>query len=122
MIVYGMNAAADGSSFRPQPRVLATTPTTVTSAGPGRQERGRRRLPRQDIEPDAAADRILARRPEPQRRFVDERHPIATPHFVGCEGPAAPQRDAERAQVVGTDQGHRHGALLQLGVAFDGEA
>ena len=42
--------------------------------------------------------------PELHRGFVDHRDAIAAPDLRRVEHPAAAQRDAERAQVIGADQ------------------
>ena len=101
---YGSITAGPGASRKPAFRVSATTPTIVTSGGASRvdQRRGRRLL--QDAEAHPRANRILARRPQPGRRLVDQRDAVAAQDFRRIEHPAATQRDAERPQVIGTDE------------------
>ena len=92
---------APARSRSPAFRVLAMTPTMVTSAPrlTSISVPGRRLL--EHAEPQPGADRILPRRPQRRGRLVDHRHAIAALDLRRVEHPSAPQRDAEGAQMIG---------------------
>ena len=89
---------------RPSFRVLAMTPTMVTSGGgwrrSGRPAAGWPARPSRS----ARADRVLARGPQLERGFVDHGDAVAAPDFGGVEHPPGAQRNAECAQVIRADQ------------------
>ena len=62
MIEYGMTTAGAGSARKPAFRVLAMTPTMVTSGGRLVSTQRPRRRTLEHAEPQPRADRVLARR------------------------------------------------------------
>ena len=104
MSEYGRTTTGGGSARRPALRVLAMTPMMVTSGGRAVSASvrvgGRSRRPSRSRAPIgfSPAGQSLA------AASLITRDPIAAPDLGRIEHPAATQRDAERAQVIGPDQ------------------